>query len=291
MVHLSVVTTIIMLTSGVTLSLMGLLISLSRGQDEDINSNLFWSYYNKATVDRSHVISAGYQRDNPVAGYWNIEDEVVEEDIRNEIDYEDRSSKDDILVLGSLFKISHGPRRRREAEHISSNTIPKLKTSSFRVYEYPGSAMSNGRKKVKPGDQLQQFRNFLGNWPLKSGQKIYHLQSNTYRHKTQPKRVQSRTDYNAIYDEHNAKFHRSQNSPVSRFTVPHCRHACEGGDPSVPCCSDSSDLCSSCILPTPLLSTDRSSMPASMPPHKGEQQKHRISGEHLANLFQHLWPH
>ena len=242
MAQLSVVTTIIMLTSGVTLSLMGLVIGSSRGQDEDINSNLFWSYYNKATVDRSHVITAGYQRDNPVAGYWDIEDEVVEEDIRNEIDYEDRSSKDDILVLGSLFKISHGPRRRREADHIRSNT--KLNTSSFRVYEYPGSAMSTRRKEVKPGDQLQQFRDFLGSWPLKSGQKIYHLKSNTYRHKTQPKRYQSRTDYNAIYDEHNTKFHRSQNSPVQRFTVPHCRHACEGGDPSVPCCSDSSDLVS-----------------------------------------------
>ena len=233
-----------MRTSGVTLSLLGLLISVSRGQDEDINSNIFWSYYNKPAVDRSHVISAGYQRDNPVSGYWDIEEEVVEDDIRNEIDYEDTSNKDDILVLGSLFKISHGPRRRREAEHTRSNTIPKLKSSSFRVYEYPGSAMSSARKEVKPRDQLQQFRNFLGNWPLKSGQKRYHSQPKPYRQNTQPNRYQSRTDYNAVYDEHNAKFYRSQHSPVQRFTVPHCRHACEGGDPSIPCCSDPSDLVS-----------------------------------------------
>ena len=138
-----------MVISGVTLCLMGLLITLSRGQNEDINSNIFWSYYNKAAVDRSPEVSTGYQRDSPVAGYWDIEDEVVEEDIRNEVDYEDRSSKDDILVLGSLFKISHGPRRRREAEHTRSNTIPKLKSSSFRVYEYPGSAMSSARQEVK----------------------------------------------------------------------------------------------------------------------------------------------
>ena len=232
-----------MVISGVTLCLMGLLITLSRGQNEDINSNIFWSYYNKAAVDRSPEVSTGYQRDSPVAGYWDIEDEVVGEDIRNEVDYEDRSSKDDILVLGSLFKISHGPRRRREAKQIT-NSIPKLKSSAFRVYEYPGSVMSSARKEVKPRDQLQQFRDFLGNWPLKPGQKRYHSQPNYYRKKTQPKRYQSRTDYGAIYDKHHAKFHRSQISPVERFTVPHCRHACEGGDPSVPCCSDLSDLVS-----------------------------------------------
>merc|ERR1719270_3357124 len=145
-----------MVRSGVTLSLIGLLITLSRGQNEDFNSDIFWSYYNKVAVDRSPEISTGYQRDSPVAGYWDIEDEVVAEDIRNEVDYEERGSKDDILVLGSLFKISHGPRRRREAKQ-RSNSIPKLKSSVFRVYEYPGSVKSSERKEVKPRDQLRQF--------------------------------------------------------------------------------------------------------------------------------------
>ena len=232
-----------MVRSGVTLSLIGLLITLSRGQNEDFNSNIFWSYYNKAAVDRSPEVSTGYQRDSPVAGYWDIEDEVLREDIRNEVDYEERGSKDDILVLGSLFKISHGPRRRREAKQ-RSNSIPKLKSSAFRVYEYPGSVMSSERKEVKPLDQLQQFRDFLGNWPLKPGQKRYHSQPNYYRQKTPPKKYQSRKDFAAIYDKHNAKFRRIQNSPDERFTEPFCRYACDGGDPSVPCCSDFRDLVS-----------------------------------------------
>lgn len=98
------------------------------------------------------------------------------------------------------------------------------------------------RKEVKPRDQLQQFRDFLGNWPLKSGQRGYQHQTRNYNQKTGERRHQSRTDYDALYDKHYSKFHRSQNSPVQRFTVPHCRHACQGGDPSVPCCSGPRDL-------------------------------------------------
>ena len=227
-------------SSRVTLALLGLLLSSTCAQKE-LNSSIFWSYYNKAAVDRSHVVSAGYQRDNPVPGYWNIEEES---DIENEIGDETIDKKDEILVLGSLFKLSHGPRRRREAKDVKSNYIPKLKKSEFRVYEYPGSGSSSvaSRKEVKPRDQLQQFRDFHGNWPLKSGQRGYQHQTRNYNQKTGERRHQSRTDYDALYDKHYSKFHRSQNSPVQRFTVPHCRHACQGGDPSVPCCSGLRDL-------------------------------------------------
>ena len=175
-----------------------------RGQ---FDPSLFWSYYNKASVERSHVISDGYQRDNP--DQW-VGNNIVEQ----KIDYDERKQDDfdsDILVLGSLSRISHGPRRRREA--------------GFKVYDYPGSA-ENIRQEQ---EQILKFRQFLKNWPTKKkGERVIQTRSGT--------------NYDELYDKHYQKFYKEQTKETKTFPAPHCRHACEGGDPSVPCCSSFRDL-------------------------------------------------
>ena len=170
------------------------------------NSSIFWSYYTKASVDRSHVIGDGYERDNPLV--W-IGDNILHSSDDNQdqdtIDDEDAIVNDDILILGSLSKISHGPRKKRDI---------------YKVYTYPGSeaAKIGEQKKVH-----QEFRDFLSLWPVKEKHAIN-------------KKKQSRTDLNKVYDEHNKKFFKTQTSQMETFSRNYCRHACENGDPSVPCC-------------------------------------------------------
>ena len=55
------------------------------------NSSIFWSYYNKASVDKSHTLGEGYLRDNPEVWMGEIDDNNVEEETLN---------KDDIFILG-----------------------------------------------------------------------------------------------------------------------------------------------------------------------------------------------
>ena len=160
-------------------------------------------------MDRSHVISDGYQRDNP--NLW-VGTNIIEQKLNKDNDNQDEFQFDsDVLVLGSLSKISHGPRRKRDA--------------GFKVYDYPGSA-ENIRQEQ---EQIMEFRKFLKNWPTKKkGERI----------------LQNRPgpNYDELYDKHYRKFYKEQTQESKTFPVPHCRHACEGGDPSVPCCSSFRDV-------------------------------------------------
>ena len=181
------------------------------------NSSVFWSYYSRAP---GQLLSAGYTRDSPrlwsgdtvLTGRGFGDSEAAGEDGQT-------SGEDDILVLGSLLRTSHGPRRRRGASEAAAPV--------FRVYEFPGSGRGSGRGSEEGGDQeaahMQRFRDFLASWPAKT------------RGAGQP--GTSRRDHEAA---HSARFRAAQDeaSRAASFPAPHCRHACPGpgGDLGPPCC-------------------------------------------------------
>ena len=88
--------------------------------------SLFWSYYSKPSVDRTTVGTGGYERDTPQVWAGDYQ--------------ENDKGRDNILRLGALTKISHGPRRKRGAE--------------------PGTVLYND-------DQIEDLRDFISLWPRK----------------------------------------------------------------------------------------------------------------------------
>ena len=161
------------------------------------NSSIFWSYYNKASVDKSHTLGEGYLRDNPEVWMGEIDDNNVEEETLN---------KDDILILGSLTKISHGPRRKRS-------------NSDYKVYDLP-----ENRRIEEEKQQLDRFRDFLGQWPVK-------------RESVKEETVPKEDKFKEVYDEHYRKFYEEQTKSFQTFSLPVCSHSCGGADPDLtPCC-------------------------------------------------------
>ena len=86
-------------------------------------AQLFWSYYSRPSLERAPLLASGYQRDSPAV--WTGQEAGRE------------WLGQDMLQLGSLTSISHGPRRRRE---------------------------------LSQPEQLQRkFHDFLSAWPVKGG--------------------------------------------------------------------------------------------------------------------------
>lgn len=156
------------------------------------NSSLFWSYYGRPSVE-----TGGYTRHSPSA--WDGGHLLSSPQLEAENEVEPQPPG--LLVLGSLTKISHGPRRRRE----------------FQVYDYPGR---------HTGSEIEAFKNFLSKWPVKrrgggSGERP------------------SQVDFQQVYEKHDRKFQQSGRSEEPR-RVGDCRHACSPGDGlGAPCCSES----------------------------------------------------
>ena len=99
------------------------------------NSSVFWSYYSRAP---GQLLSAGYTRDSP--RLWSGDTVVTGRGFRDTEaagEEAETSGEDDILVLGSQLRTSHGPRRRRAASEAAA--------PMFRVYEFPGSGRGSGR--------------------------------------------------------------------------------------------------------------------------------------------------
>ena len=175
------------------------------------NASVFWSYYSR---DPGQLLSAGYTRDSP--RLWSGDTVVTGRGFRDTEaagEEAETSGEDDILVLGSQLRTSHGPRRRRAASEAAAPV--------FRVYEFPGSGRGSGRGSETV--QMQRFRDFLASWPVKT------------RGAGQP--VTSRRDHEAA---HSARFRAAQAeaSRAASFPAPYCRHACPGpgGDLGPPCC-------------------------------------------------------
>ena len=166
-----------------------ILLLLSIPVQARFNSSLFWSYYSGQPGE-----TGGYSRLSPQSweGSGLLSPHLTTE---NEVEQDPA-----VLVLGSLTRISHGPRRRREV---------------FQVYDVP---QIKTRGKV---DQMEAFRSFLSKWPVKrpgdssSGRSV--------------------VDYHQIYDEHYRKFQQTERG--ARPSKVWCRHSCSPGDGlTAPCC-------------------------------------------------------
>ena len=169
-----------------------LLFLLSHPVEARYNSSLFWSYYGGQPLE-----TGGYSRHSPKSWEGNglLSPHLTTE---NEVEQDPA-----VLVLGSLTRISHGPRRRREV---------------FQVYDLP---------EIKTGgqaNQIEAFRSFLSKWPVKRPEG-----SSSGR---------SGVDYHQIYDEHYRKFQQTKRG--SRPSKAWCRHSCTPGGArasGAPCCS------------------------------------------------------
>ena len=174
-----------------------------RAKQKGFDSSLFWSYYNKPSVDRATLAGGGYERDTPDLWQGKYQNNGSPKGRNNIDNFLGIPKSDEILVVGALSKISHGPRKKRE---IARNRYFNNAPSEF---------------------EIQQAKDFISMWPTKTTvEKTKTVSYDPYSH----------------YDDHYRRFREQAANPLRTFAQPYCRHVCHIGDPDIPCCSSLSSV-------------------------------------------------